>query len=364
MAEYSTDIINFLIGKNGQLEVADFEPRTMKMALKPFLKKGWKKSPKLLVKAMRQSPDLMGMVLSIRNGFAGYLEETRVNIEVQIGEKTELLLKELDDVAREKFDPMNDEELTRLYDMLNVVDLFLWSIEENSPPEWVLSLVPEEYEMVVDLVKKTIKGDVTEDSFIFNPAYDTAEGAAVTLMMELSPEQLDALDIRFGWADMFEAPLAVSTEMAVEKLNAECEKMGLRIAFAKKGAKKSKTGKASKVVKPAESEVIDVEPVKTAPKAAPVKKTATKAAPKATVVKKTVTKTAAKPTSSKVETAKKTADTKSAVKAPSKSAAKKPVAKATATKKASAPKTPTIAAKPATTSKSKVKTTSAAKAKA
>ncbi len=339
MTENATETINFLIGKNGQLEVADFEPRTMKMALKPFLKKGWKKSPKLLVKAMRQSPDLMGMVLTIRNGFAGYLEETRVNIEVQIGEKTDLLLAELDDEAREKFDPLNDEELTRLYDMLHVVDLFLWSIEENSLPEWVLSLVPEEYDMVVDLVKKTIKGDVTEDSFIFNPAYDTAEGAAVTLMMELSPEVLDSLDVRFGWADMFEAPLTVSTEMDVEKLNTESEQMGLRIRFAQKDAKPAKTAKTTKTAKAKKvEEVADVEPVKTEAKPRPAKKSA-KAAPKAAAraPAKTATRTAAKPAATKKPAVK--AEPKEAVPAaekepaeaaapiPVKAPAKKPVAK-------------------------------------
>ncbi|MDO4937965.1 MAG: hypothetical protein Q4E62_08620 [Sutterellaceae bacterium] len=351
MTENATETINFLIGKNGQLEVADFEPRTMKMALKPFLKKGWKKSPKLLVKAMRQSPDLMGMVLTIRNGFAGYLEETRVNIEVQIGEKTDLLLAELDDEAREKFDPLNDEELTRLYDMLHVVDLFLWSIEENSLPEWVLSLVPEEYDMVVDLVKKTIKGDVTEDSFIFNPAYDTAEGAAVTLMMELSPEVLDALDVRFGWADMFEAPLTVSTEMDVEKLNAESEQMGLRIRFAKKGAKPAKAAKAAKAKKV--EEVTDVEPVKTETKPQPAKKP-TKAAPKTAqkAPAKTATKAAAKPAATKkpavkaepavekpVENVPAEAAASTPIKAPAKKpAAKKAPAKATAAKRTTAAK--------------------------
>lgn len=349
MAQYSNEIINFLIGKNGQLEVADFQPRTMKMALKPFFKKGWKKSPKLLVKAMRQSPDLMGIVLSIRNGFAGYLEESRVNIEVQIGEKTELLLKELDEVAREKFDPMSDEDLARLYGMLNVVDLFLWSIEENSLPDWVLSLVAEEYEMVVDLLKKTIKGDVTEDSFIFNPAYDTAQGAAVTLMMELAPEQLDALDIRFGWADMFEAPLTVSTKMTVEKLNAQCQEMGLRIAFAKKGAKTAK----AKADKPAESEVTDVTPIKTASKslkAAADKKTAAKEPVKSAVSKKTE----AKPASSKAATSEKKSDVKPAAKKTTVSTAKKPAAKKAAPK--------VVDQKPSTASQAKVASSPKAKA--
>lgn len=364
MTEYTDAPIQFLIGKNGQIEVGDFEPRTMKMALKPFLAKGWKKNPKLLVKAMRQSPDLMGMVLSIRNGFAGFLEEKRVDIEVQIGEKTEMLLKELDEEAKSKFDPMNDEELTRQYELLNIVDLFLWSIEENSLPDWVASLVPEEYAMIVDLLKKTLKGDVTEDSYVFNPAYDTPEGAAVTLMMELSPERLDELDIRFGWADMVEAPLAVSTGMDPDKMNEICENAGLNVRFAKKDAPKAKAkAKAEKAKKPAKDEVTDVTPVE-APAAKPAetkkaaaKPTAKKTAPKATAPKapakkapdkKSPAKAAAvKPAATEATAAPKTAD-KPAVKPAAKPAAKKAAAPKPAAKPAAkSPAKKAPAAKPA-----------------
>ncbi len=357
MADTAPQTITFLIGKKGRLEVADLEPRTMKMALKPFLKKGWKKSPELLVKAMRQSPDLMGMVLLIRNSFASYLEESRVNIEVQIGEKTDLLLKELDAQAKEHFDPMDDDELTRLYDMLYIVDLFLWSIEENSLPEWVLTLVPEEYEMVVDLLKKTLKGDVTESSFIFNPAYDTADGAAVTLMMELSPEQLDALDIRFTWVDMFEAPLAVATGMKVDELNAKSKELGLAMDFAvatpetkttksvKKPAPETKPDEKKTVAAPA-AQAAEKKPVAAvAAKPTKEKATAVKPAEKKAVAKKpaSATKATEKKASGKAPAAQKPV-AKPAAKAVAKAPAKKPAAaKATAAKPA---EKKTVSAKP------------------
>lgn len=55
----------YLIGKGGVLTVKDFEPRTFGEALEADLKKGWKKDPAKLVKAVETNPDILTAAIGL-----------------------------------------------------------------------------------------------------------------------------------------------------------------------------------------------------------------------------------------------------------------------------------------------------------
>ena len=69
----------YLIGKGGVLTVKDFEPRTFGEALEADLKKGWKKDPAKLVKAVETNPDILtaaiGLMSAAQDVIGGELDK-------------------------------------------------------------------------------------------------------------------------------------------------------------------------------------------------------------------------------------------------------------------------------------------------
>ena len=73
----------YLIGKGGVLTVKDFEPRTFGEALEADLKKGWKKDPAKLVKAVETNPDILtaaiGLMSAAQDVIGGELDKLSGN---------------------------------------------------------------------------------------------------------------------------------------------------------------------------------------------------------------------------------------------------------------------------------------------
>ena len=339
----------YLIGKGGVLTVKDFEPRTFGEALEADLKKGWKKDPAKLVKAVETNPDILtaaiGLMSAAQDVIGGELDKLSSAIDA-------VYEKAINDGDRD----FTDDEAALLDELepnAEALDDDLEDLQFMTPAEWIGSASKKGYAAIVNVFEEFMSLPVTDGWECFSPALDTSEGAAAHRLRQIGAETSDALGLDFEIGTGI-APVEVKTTLSATEFTAKAKalKIAVETASAAKQAVKTEKKPAAKKA-PAKKTA-----VKAAAKKAPVKKAAAKQAAKpAKAVKKTAAKPAAKKTTDKAAAkpvAKKTAAkpaTKPAVKAPAKAAAKtaekkavKAAPKKAPAKKAAAPK---AAAKPA-----------------
>lgn len=317
----------YLIGKGGVLTVKDFEPRTFGEALEADLKKGWKKDPAKLVKAVETNPDILtaaiGLMSAAQDVIGGELDKLSSAIDA-------VYEKAINDGDRD----FTDDEAALLDELepnAEALDDDLEDLQFMTPAEWIGSASKKGYAAIVNVFEEFMSLPVTDGWECFSPALDTSEGAAAHRLRQIGAETSDALGLDFEIGTGI-APVEVKTTLSATEFTAKAKALKIAVETASAAKKAVKTEK-----KPAAK--------KTEVKNAAAKKAAAK---KATKPAKAVKKTAAKPAAKK--TAAKPA-TKPAVKAPAKAAAKtaekkavKAAPKKAPAKKAAAPK---AAAKPA-----------------
>ena len=339
----------YLIGKGGVLTVKDFEPRTFGEALEADLKKGWKKDPAKLVKAVETNPDILtaaiGLMSAAQDVIGGELDKLSSAIDA-------VYEKAINDGDRD----FTDDEAALLDELepnAEALDDDLEDLQFMTPAEWIGSASKKGYAAIVNVFEEFMSLPVTDGWECFSPALDTSEGAAAHRLRQIGAETSDALGLDFEIGTGI-APVEVKTTLSATEFTAKAKALKIAVETASAAKKAVKTEKKPAAKKaPAKKTA-----VKAAAKKAPVKKAAAKQAAKpAKAVKKTAAKSAAKKTTVKAAAkpvAKKTAAkpaTKPAVKAPAKAAAKtaekkavKAAPKKAPAKKAAAPK---AAAKPA-----------------
>ena len=320
----------YLIGKGGVLTVKDFEPRTFGEALEADLKKGWKKDPAKLVKAVETNPDIMtaaiGLMSAAQDVIGGELDKLASAIDA-------VYEKAINDGDRD----FTDDEAALLDELepnAEALDDDLEDLQFMTPAEWIGSASKKGYAAIVNVFEEFMSLPVTDGWECFSPALDTSEGAAAHRLRQIGAETSDALGLDFEIGTGI-APVEVKTTLSATEFTAKAKALKIAVETASAAKKAVKTEK-----KPAAKKAAAKKATKSA-KA--VKKTAAKPAAKKTTVK-AAAKTAAKKTAAKPAT-------KPAVKAPAKAAAKtaekkavKAAPKKAPAKKAAAPK---AAAKPA-----------------
>ena len=320
----------YLIGKGGVLTVKDFEPRTFGEALEADLKKGWKKDPAKLVKAVETNPDILtaaiGLMSAAQDVIGGELDKLSSAIDA-------VYEKAINDGDRD----FTDDEAALLDELepnAEALDDDLEDLQFMTPAEWIGSASKKGYAAIVNVFEEFMSLPVTDGWECFSPALDTSEGAAAHRLRQIGAETSDALGLDFEIGTGI-APVEVKTTLSATEFTAKAKALKIAVETASAAKKAVKTEK-----KPAAKKT---EAKQAAKPAKAVKKTAAKPA-----AKKTTVKAAAKPAAKK--TAAKPA-TKPAVKAPAKAAAKtagkkavKAAPKKAPAKKAAAPK---AAAKPA-----------------
>ena len=337
----------YLIGKGGVLTVKDFEPRTFGEALEADLKKGWKKDPAKLVKAVETNPDILtaaiGLMSAAQDVIGGELDKLSSAIDA-------VYEKAINDGDRD----FTDDEAALLDELepnAEALDDDLEDLQFMTPAEWIGSASKKGYAAIVNVFEEFMSLPVTDGWECFSPALDTSEGAAAHRLRQIGAETSDALGLDFEIGTGI-APVEVKTTLSATEFTAKAKALKIAVETASAAKKAVKTEK-----KPAAKKAVKTEK-KPAAKKTEVKNAAAKkaAAKKATKPAKAVKKTAAKPAAKKTAVkaaakpaAKKTAAkpaTKPAVKAPAKAAAKTAEKKAVkaAPKKAPAKK---AAAKPA-----------------
>ena len=316
----------YLIGKGGVLTVKDFEPRTFGEALEADLKKGWKKDPAKLVKAVETNPDILtaaiGLMSAAQDVIGGELDKLSSAID-------EVYEKAINDGDRD----FTDDEAALLDELepnAEALDDDLEDLQFMTPAEWIGSASKKGYAAIVNVFEEFMSLPVTDGWECFSPALDTSEGAAAHRLRQIGAETSDALGLDFEIGTGI-APVEVKTTLSATEFTAKAKALKIAVETASAAKKAVKTEK-----KPAAK--------KTEVKNAAAKKAAAKKATKpAKAVKKTTAKPAAKKTAAKPAT-------KPAVKAPAKAAktaekkAVKAAPKKAPAKKAAAPK---AAAKPA-----------------
>ena len=331
----------YLIGKGGVLTVKDFEPRTFGEALEADLKKGWKKDPAKLVKAVETNPDILtaaiGLMSAAQDVIGGELDKLSSAIDA-------VYEKAINDGDRD----FTDDEAALLDELepnAEALDDDLEDLQFMTPAEWIGSASKKGYAAIVNVFEEFMSLPVTDGWECFSPALDTSEGAAAHRLRQIGAETSDALGLDFEIGTGI-APVEVKTTLSATEFTAKAKALKIAVETASAAKKAVKTEK-----KPAAKKT---EAKQAAKPAKAVKKTAAKPAAKPSAkaakpaAKKTTVKAAAKPAAKK--TAAKPA-TKPAVKAPAKAAAKtaekkavKAAPKKAPAKKAAAPK---AAAKPA-----------------
>lgn len=320
----------YLIGKGGVLTVKDFEPRTFGEALEADLKKGWKKDPAKLVKAVETNPDILtaaiGLMSAAQDVIGGELDKLSSAIDA-------VYEKAINDGDRD----FTDDEAALLDELepnAEALDDDLEDLQFMTPAEWIGSASKKGYAAIVNVFEEFMSLPVTDGWECFSPALDTSEGAAAHRLRQIGAETSDALGLDFEIGTGI-APVEVKTTLSATEFTAKAKALKIAVETASAAKKAVKTEKKPAAKKTAAK--------KAAKPAKAVKKTAAKPA-----AKKTTVKAAAKPAAKK--TAAKPA-TKPAVKTPAKAAAKtaekkavKAPPKKAPAKKAAAPK---AAAKPA-----------------
>ena len=277
-------ITRFRINEAGQLEVLDFKKRTFKQALKPFLKKGWKHDPDKLVAGMHRSSDLRDAVIVIRDAYLEHFEKL----------SDELLMRLCEPRSAE----ITDDELEGTYQHLLAVTVLLSEICTRSLSNWVRTLSSADYDDLIEELRIFLAHKVTENFHAWDAAVDTPQGQAVTLLMDLAPDDQDAFAFELVQNEDA-STLCFATTKTAEELNAIVRESGLDIEFValkaeKPAAKAPKTEPAAPVVEakttvmksstPAKSKAQKPQKsAKPAPAAGTAEKApaATKAAPKA-----------------------------------------------------------------------------------
>lgn len=282
-------ITRFRINEAGLLEVLDFKKRTFKQALKPFLKKGWKHDPDKLVAGMHRSSDLRDAVIVIRDAYLEHFEKL----------SDELLMRLCEPRSAE----ITDDELEGIYQHLLAVTVLLSEICTRSLSNWVRTLSSADYDDLIEELRIFLAHEVTENFHAWDAAVDTPQGQAVTLLMDLAPDDQDAFAFELVQNEDA-STLGFATTKTAEELNAIVRESGLDIEFValkaeKPAAKDPKTEsaaapvveakttemKSSTPAKPkAQKQQNPQESAKPAPAAGTAEKApaATKAAPKAT----------------------------------------------------------------------------------
>lgn len=299
----------YLIGKGGVLTVKDFEPRTFGEALEADLKKGWKKDPAKLVKAVETNPDILtaaiGLMSAAQDVIGGELDKLSSAIDA-------VYEKAINDGDRD----FTDDEAALLDELepnAEALDDDLEDLQFMTPAEWIGSASKKGYAAIVNVFEEFMSLPVTDGWECFSPALDTSEGAAAHRLRQIGAETSDALDLDFEIGTGI-APVEVKTTLSATEFTAKAKALKIAVETASAAKKAVKTEK------------------KPAAKKAPAKKTAVKAAAKKAPVKKAAAKQAAKPAKAVKKTAAKPAAKKTTVKA-----AAKPVAKKTAAKPAAKP---------------------------
>lgn len=331
----------YLIGKGGVLTVKDFEPRTFGEALEADLKKGWKKDPAKLVKAVETNPDILtaaiGLMSAAQDVIGGELDKLSSAIDA-------VYEKAINDGDRD----FTDDEAALLDELepnAEALDDDLEDLQFMTPVEWIGSASKKGYAAIVNVFEEFMSLPVTDGWECFSPALDTSEGAAAHRLRQIGAETSDALGLDFEIGTGI-APVEVKTTLSATEFTAKAKALKIAVETASAAKKAVKTEKkpaakkteAKQAAKPAKA----VKKTAAKPAAKPSAKAAKPAAKKTTV--KAAAKTVAKKTAAKPAT-------KPAVKAPAKAAAKtaekkavKAAPKKAPAKKAAAPK---AAAKPA-----------------
>ena len=299
----------YLIGKGGVLTVKDFEPRTFGEALEADLKKGWKKDPAKLVKAVETNPDILtaaiGLMSAAQDVIGGELDKLSSAIDA-------VYEKAINDGDRD----FTDDEAALLDELepnAEALDDDLEDLQFMTPAEWIGSASKKGYAAIVNVFEEFMSLPFTDGWECFSPALDTSEGAAAHRLRQIGAETSDALGLDFEIGTGI-APVEVKTTLSATEFTAKAKALKIAVETASAAKKAVKTEK------------------KPAAKKAPAKKTAVKAAAKKAPVKKAAAKQAAKPAKAVKKTAAKPAAKKTTVKA-----AAKPVAKKTAAKPAAKP---------------------------
>ncbi len=316
----------YLVAADGRLTVKNFEPRTFGDALEGSLKKGWKKEPKKLAKAVASNPDLLTAAVGLMGAAQDILAKELDKLSDKINGIYETAIADNDR-------DFTDEEIKLLDKLEPNADQLSEDLEDMAtmpPSDWLLLSSKKSYKIVVKVFEEFFKLPVVDGWECFSAALDTPEGLAAHELRSLGLAAADDFELEFNYgADI--APESVTTKMTLEELSVAASQGGYPITFVEDvipqraadiEEEKTPTKKPAAKKAPAKKAAAK----KTAPKAEPK----TEAAPKAAKATKASAKeTVAKPV--KAERIEKAVP------------AEKPTAKKTSAKKAAAPKAETPA---------------------
>lgn len=228
----------YLIGKGGVLTVKDFEPRTFGEALEADLKKGWKKDPAKLVKAVETNPDILtaaiGLMSAAQDVIGGELDKLSSAIDA-------VYEKAINDGDRD----FTDDEAALLDELepnAEALDDDLEDLQFMTPAEWIGSASKKGYAAIVNVFEEFMSLPVTDGWECFSPALDTSEGAAAHRLRQIGAETSDALGLDFEIGTGI-APVEVKTMLSATEFTAKAKALKIAVETASAAKKAVKTEK-------------------------------------------------------------------------------------------------------------------------
>ena len=226
----------YLIGKGGVLTVKDFEPRTFGEALEADLKKGWKKDPAKLVKAVETNPDILtaaiGLMSAAQDVIGGELDKLSSAIDA-------VYEKAINDGDRD----FTDDEAALLDELepnAEALDDDLEDLQFMTPAEWIGSASKKGYAAIVNVFEEFMSLPVTDGWECFSPALDTSEGAAAHRLRQIGAETSDALGLDFEIGTGI-APVEVKTTLSATEFTAKAKALKIAVETASAAKKAVKT---------------------------------------------------------------------------------------------------------------------------
>ena len=148
----------YLVAADGRLTVKNFEPRTFGDALEGNLKKGWKKEPKKLAKAVASNPDLLTAAVGLMGAAQDILAKELDKLSDKINGIYETAIADNDR-------DFTDEEIKLLDKLEPNADQLSEDLEDMAtmpPSDWLLLSSKKSYKIVVKVFEEFFKLPVVD----------------------------------------------------------------------------------------------------------------------------------------------------------------------------------------------------------
>lgn len=195
-------ILSFSIDATGCVRAADFKTRSLRKALESVLDEEWKKSPKKLLKSMAKAPDLFAAVFAARRRMIPQYIEQYEALHEKVRELSAQGLKamELTKDGLPSQDDLNAQDSNDIFETYAETrraalrcHRALSLMQKTELTDWVQCMDKVEFKVLGNLLRELLERDITQSDCLYSVLKDSAEGLALSVLMQASPASVNPL---------------------------------------------------------------------------------------------------------------------------------------------------------------------------